>query len=368
VSARAEFPAVMDLVDVTTVEPGEGMPPWRVPGWLDEVSDWIDEQLAPAGMVRIGTPALRGRMWSVVVRVPVEESWAGAGSRRRAGKHSAADRSGGTVWFKANPAGSAFEPALLAALARWAPDMLPSPLAVDTARAWTLSEDAGTHLRELLLRDPDPDHLRPLLQRYARMQRALVTRTQDLLALGMPDLRPQVLPGRFEALLARPALRSTIDEAQYEALAAFAPVLREHCRELDGLGIPASLDHGDLHPNNVFGQGERALASDWGDGAVAHPFSTLLVLLRSAAEFFDADGLAAVRAAYLEPWMEDGYRSADVERAAYLAMRVAPVLRAVAWVRVFPCFAQVAEPNANAARWLGRLLDDDPLTVGVVEG
>jgi hypothetical protein len=40
----------------------------------------------------------------------------------------------------------------------------------------------------------------------------------------------------------------------------------------------------------------------------------------------------------------------------------------MAWRRVFPCFAAVPEPNANAARWLSRLLDDDPLTVGVVEG
>jgi hypothetical protein len=315
-------------------------------------------------MLRTGTPALRARMWSVVVRVPVEESVSGSGSRRTSG----AGQSGGSVWFKANPPGSGFEPGLLGELTRWAPEILPPLLAVDTGRAWTLSKDAGMHLSELLLRDPDPDHLRPLLRRYARLQRALATRKQELLTLGLPDLRPHLLPSRFEALLAQPEVRATIDEAQYDALAAFAPTLRRRCRELDGFGIPASLDHGDLHPNNVFGQGSEALAFDWGDGAWAHPFCTLLVLLRSAAEFFDADALAAVRAAYLEPWLEDGYRAADLERAADLAMRVAPVLRAMAWRRVFPCFAAVPEPNANAARWLSRLLDDDPLTVGVVEG
>lgn len=346
-SKRAGLPAVMNLVDITTEQPNEGLPPWREPEWLNEVSAWIDEQLAAAGLVRAGAPALRARTWSVVVRVPVEE---------------------GNVWFKANPPGSAFEPGLLAALARWAPDMIPTPLAVDTARAWTLSKDAGTLLRDLLLRDPDPQHLRPLLRRYAQLQRALVPRKQELLALGLPDLRPQVLPNRFEALLAQPLLRASLDEARYEELVAFTPRLREYCRELAGLGIPASLDHGDLHPNNAFGQGEDALAFDWGDGSLAHPFCTLLILLRSATEFFDADGLATLRAAYLEPWLEDGYRAADVERAADLAMRVAPISRAVAWRRVFACFADTVQPNENAARWLGRLLDEDPLNVGVVEG
>ncbi len=329
----------MNLVDVTPVEPSEGLPPWREPGWLDEVSAWIDTQLAASGLVRTGMPALRARTWSVVVRVPVEES---------------------NVWFKANPPGSSFEPALLATLAQWAPDMIPTPMAVDTARAWTLSKDAGTHLRDILLRDPDPQHLSPLLRRYAQLQRALTTRKQELLALGLPDLRPQVLPNRLDALLAQPLVRANLDEDQYAALDAFKPVLREYCRELDGFGIPASLDHGDLHPNNAFGQGEKARAFYWGDGSLAHPFCTLLILLRSAGEFFDADGLATLRAAYLEPWLEDGYRAADLERAADLAMRVAPISRAVAWGRVFDCFADTDQPNENAARWLSRLPLDDP--------
>ena len=349
----------MDLVDVTPVEPVGGVPPWRDAAWLDEVASWIDEQLAAAGLRRTGTPALRARMWSVVVRVAVE--------KREAPHGGEPGTSCSTVWFKANPPGSAFEPALAAMLARRAPDLVPPLLAVDPVRAWTLSEDAGVHLREVLQRDPDPAHLLPLLQRYARLQRDLAVRPEELLALGMPDLRPSALPDRFDTLLADRAVHETIDEAAYERLTAFGPVLRERCRELDAFGIPASLDHGDLHPNNIFGRGPQALAFDWGDAALAHPFSTLLILLRSATDFFGADALAALRAAYLEPWLQDGYGAADLERAAQLAMLVAPVTRAVAWRRVFPCFAATAEPNANAGRWLARLLDEDPLRIEEVE-
>lgn len=346
--ARAKIPTRIDLVDVTQFEPSEGVPPWQDPAWLDAVSAWIDEHLTAAGFARSGTPTLRGRAWSVVVRVPVEH-------------HTA-------VWFKANPPGSAFEPALIAALAQWTPQLAPQLLAVDTRRAWSLTADAGTHLREPLTHDPDPQHLLPLIHRYTHLQRALAAQPDQLPALRLPDQRPHLLPSHLETLLANPATQAavgepdSISETQYNALAEFAPTLREHCRELDALGIPASLDHGDLHPSNVFGYGDGARPFDWGDASLAHPFSTLLVLLRSLAPLLNADDLATVRSAYLKPWLADGYRAADLERAAALAMRVTPVLRALAWTRVFPCFANSVEPNVNACRWLARLLADDPLS------
>lgn len=341
-SARAESASpVMDMVDLTPVEPGAGSPPWRDPEWLAEAVAWIDERLADAGLRRSSVPALRGRMWSVVARIPV-------------GAH-------GTVWFKANPPGSAFEPGLITALGQWAPGMVPPVLAVDTERAWMLAFDAGSRLHEVLDRDPDPAHLIPVLQRYACLQRDLSARTGELIALGVPDLRPALLPERLETLLADEPLLAAVGESRHKALRAFMPELRMRCAELEALGIAVSLDHSDLHPNNVFGSGDSGLLFDWGDASIGHPFSTLLVVLRTAKAHFGAVDLGRLRAAYLEPWLEAGYRLADVERAADLALRVAPISRATTWRRVFPCFAGVEESNANAARWLAQLLASDPL-------
>ena len=341
-SARAETgSSVMDMVDATAVEPSGGVPPWRDPRWLAEAVAWIDERLAAAGLRRSGAPALRGRIWSLVARVPVGQD--------------------GTVWFKANPPGSAFEPGLLAALGQWAPGLVPPVLAVDTERAWALSFDAGSHLQELLERDQDPAHLIPVLQRYARLQRDLSVRTGELLALGVPDLRPATLPQWLESLLDDDVLRATIGEGRCKALHAFAPELRERCAQLDAFGIAASLDHNDLHPGNVFGSGESGMLFDWGDASVGHPFSTLLVVRRTARAYFGAADLDRLCRAYLEPWLEDGHQPADVERAAGLAMRIAPISRATTWRRVFPCFAGVDESNASAARWLVHLLAADPL-------
>lgn len=341
-SAHAETGlSVMDMVDLTPVEPSTGVPPWRDPQWLADATAWVDEQLAEAGLRRSGTPKLRGRMWSVVARVPV-------------GEH-------GTAWFKANPPGSAFEPRLIAALAQWAPDMVPPLIAVDTERAWTLTMDAGSRLSEELDRDPDPAHLTPLLRRYARLQRDLSARTDELLALGLPDLRPGTLPARLRSLLADDAVLRALGESRHEALNEFEAHAGVVCEELDGFGIPSSLDHCDLHPNNVFGAGESAVPFDWGDATLTHPFSTLLVLLRSSRPYFDLEGLAELRRAYFAPWIDEGFELTDLERALDLALRLAPISRAMAWGRIFPCFAGAHEPNANAARWLAQLLATDPL-------
>ncbi|MBS2965755.1 phosphotransferase [Actinocrinis puniceicyclus] len=267
----------------------------------------------------------------------------------------------GTAWFKANPPGSAFEPGLLGALSRLAPHMVPPPLAVDTRRAWMLSMDAGSRLGELLRRDADPAHLTVLLRRYAHLQLELAARPEELLALGLPDLRPAVLPERLAALLDDPAVRAALRPGQVRALRDFAPVLARRCRQLEGFGFAASLDHGDLHPNNVFGCADGALAFDWGDASLTHPFSSLLVLLRAGGRFFGAEGLAALRSAYLEPWLEAGYGPGEVRRAADLAVRLAPVARAMAWGRVFACFTDADEPNANQARRLLHLLAAGPL-------
>lgn len=114
----------MEFTDVKASEPVRGVPPWRDPRWLADAQDWIDAECARAGQARAGAVLARGRPYSVVARVPT---------------------GGGTIWFKASPPASAFEPARLAALASWQPGRFTAPLAVDPDRAWSLSRDGGQH-------------------------------------------------------------------------------------------------------------------------------------------------------------------------------------------------------------------------------
>ena len=361
----------MEIVDVRVPRPVGGLPPWQDPEWLAGATRWIDARLADAGLARAGAPRARGRMWSVVARVPLAD--------------------GGCVWFKANPPASSFEPGLLEALTRWAPDMALPLVAVDAARGWTLSRDAGAHLGDLLKQEPDAtSRLAPFVRRYAELQLRLGRRVDDLLALGVPDLRPHVVAERFEALLVNASVRAAvgtriadiigpgvmdggpqqdpdevwITEAEFEQLHRAVPGLRAVCAQVAETGVPVSVDHSDLHPGNIVDLGGRTAPFDWGDASVAHPFSTLLVLMRSARSILGPERADALREIYLEPWRATGIPSDELRRCAHLAVRIAPVSRALAWGRVFPCFAGMVEPGAQAARWLVRLLHTEAKDLG----
>jgi len=105
---------------------------------------------------------------------------------------------------------------------------------------------------------------------------------------------------------------------------------------------------------------------DWGDAAVAHPFSSLLVALRTAAEQAGlaprAPELTALTEDYFRPWLDAGHRRAAIDRSLSLALRVAPLARALTWRRVFPCYhLGHPGPAGHAARALAAVLDQDLL-------
>lgn len=59
---------------------------------------------------------------------------------------------------------------------------------------------------------------------------------------------------------------------------------------------------------------------------------------------------------YLEPWLEAGHQRAAVDRSLCLALRIAPVSRAMGWGRVFPCYTGHPGPSGNALRSLANML------------
>jgi hypothetical protein len=338
----------MEFTDVNAPEPVSGIPPWRDPQWIAEADAWIDEACERSARRRSGPVTARARMYSVVARVPTDQ---------------------GIAWFKASPPMSGFEPALLAALARWHPGQFAAPLATDLDRAWSLARDGGQTLRERQERDPDPTAWPRALRRYVELQQGLAGHVGDLLALGLADLRPQSAPAQFERLLASPATERSvgveggISHAEHEGLRNLAPQLAEWCAELRQLGVPASLDHADVHPGNIFA--DAAVPFDWGDSAVAHPFCSLWIALRTAAEQTGLDPrsaqMSALADAFFAPWLEAGHPEESVYRSLQLALRIAPLARALTWGRVFPCFQGHPVTAAYAARSLAALLKPDPL-------
>ncbi|MFC7329610.1 phosphotransferase [Marinactinospora rubrisoli] len=316
---------------------------WDDPELRDELIGWVAGHVAARGARLLADPPqVRIRPWSTTARFTASD---------------------GAVWFKANAPGGEFEAALTGALSVWTPGWVATPLAVDAERGWSLLAGTARPLRDHVSAPDDFRAWEAMLAAYAELQRTLTGRVPDLLDLGVPDLRPTALGDRLDAFLDDPAVVEALG-ADHSTLVKQRPEFDTHCRLLTGSAIPPSLDHADLHIGNVLVRDGGYRFFDWGDSAVAHPFSSLLVPLRMAANAFgaDRDQLSRLRAAFLEPWTAD-HPAAELHEELRLALSLAPVGRAVSWSRIFPELRPAVRHAhlLQVARWLRALIDGGPL-------
>jgi Phosphotransferase enzyme family len=229
----------------------------------------------------------------------------------------------GVVWFKACSVRQAFEVPLTAALAHRWPGVVTEVLAHDDDRRWLLMVDAGRPLREL---GNPPERWLELLPRYAELQIGEIEHVVEHLASGVPDLRVERLTALYEELT---RVQLPLDPTETSALAAFAPRFGELCERLADDGIGPSVQHDDLHMNNVHLRDGALRVLDWGDASIAHPFFSLFETFRFliGRNGLDPDDpwFVRLRDAYLEPWGADP-ASFD------LALEVGGFAHAIAWI------------------------------------
>ena len=245
------------------------------------------------------------------------------------------------VWFKACAPHQAFEVWLTAALsARWH-GTVTDVLARDVDRRWLLMADAGEPLRAL---GNPPERWLDVLPRYAELQIGEAEHVEEHLATGVPDLRIERIPLLAEELL---DAELPLPAEERSALERFASRSDALCEELDGAGIGPSIQHDDLHMNNVYVEEDALRVLDWGDASVAHPFFSLFETFRFLDEM---NGLrpgdpwfARVRDAYLEPWGGDHRATFD------LALRIAGLAHAIAWLHQRAALPSADRPGFDDA-------------------
>jgi hypothetical protein len=257
--------------------------------------------------------------WSTVLRVPTP---------------------GGVVFFKAPAYAFSQDGVVTEALSRLRPDLVLAPLAVDRSHSWMLLPDGGERLRELIARAPHPRPWYELLPAYADLQLASAPELDGLVAAGLHDLRLGLLPTLAERLAFE------LGETAPEGIARV-------CEELAACGIPATVQHDDLHDGNVFaGDGYRIF--DWGDSVASHPFASLVVALRGIAYRFELaerdPDLERLRDAYLERFSECGSVD-ELRRAADLAAPVGMLSRSLSWWRVATVAAEPDEYVEGSREW-----------------
>ena len=201
--------------------------------------------------------------------------------------------SDGDLYLKQEQPSQEFEvPLLLALSSRW-PDRVPEVVAADVERSWLLLRDGGLRVVDV----GRPDAFPRALQLYGELQVGEVAHVDELLDIGLRDLRIPVVAAADEPFFAR---GHGLEPAEVTQLRELAPRFRELCAALDEFGLPASIQHDDLHQWNVFVRGDRVAIYDWGDSSVAHPLWSWLKPL-IVCQQYDIDP-EPLRAAYLSAW------------------------------------------------------------------
>jgi hypothetical protein len=293
--------------------------------WRSTATAWLDQQLSSLGIRRTGAveqPHLRP--WATVLTAPTTH---------------------GPVWLKATGPGTSFEPGLYQLLGRAVPERTLAALAIDVRRGWLLLPDGGPPLADRLAGADLGHALAAILRCYAELQRAFAPETGAALALGVADMRPEIMPRRFDEALEAVG-RSVADRGDvgdHETVGKVAALRESYwswCERLAAAPGPASLDHNDLHPWNMLvprlDRPEEVRFYDWGDAVLAHPFACMLVPLgwtqRRLATSLDAPELLGIRDAYLDVF-SDLAPHAELVETLELACRVGKVARSLTWAR-----------------------------------
>ncbi|MFJ6195382.1 phosphotransferase family protein [Micromonospora sp. NPDC092111] len=270
--------------------------PYAEPGGPAASLAWATGQLD-----RLGRPA---------TEVTQQRTWNLSAIWRLDGPH-------GTAWLKQVPAFFRHEAAVLRQL-RDEP-ATPTLLADDGDGRMLLDHVPGEdrYGADTAERDATAADHHPLQVRAVRA-------TDQLVAAGVPDLRGAAL-----ARWTRSALAPHAADGQLAGL-------DDRLDEVARCGLPDTLVHGDLHPGNVRGDGQRRTIIDWGDSFVGHPAFDILRL----TERLPAEPTSALLAAWCARWRASvpGCRP---ERAVAL-------LRPVAWLRmaaVYATFLAGIEPS-----------------------
>lgn len=303
--ARAAIRAWLDRLDAR----GDSRAPsWMESGWFGRVSMWIAER-----MIAAGTPPTQPTRMTY-------QSPIGTVLRTRSGAR--------TTYLKCSAPHFRAEASITRALAARTPAWIPEVIDIEPAEGWLLMADfAG----RILGRDPQIDWVAGV-GRIAEVQRAWVGHVEELVGAGaqrrpLPDLT-RALPD----LLERDGLAERIGAPVLERWPALLPRFTDACHELEDMGLPDGLIHGDVHPWNIVVAEHGLIVFDWSDGAAGPSFVDIAVFIRRTK---DLALRRLLRDAYVDAWSGAAPRE-PLERACELAMAVGALYQVVTYQALLP--------------------------------
>ena len=322
---------------------------WQSEEFAAELADWI--AATQVGPVR-SLESAKLRVWAAVWR---------------------ADTAAGVHYAKQNCQLQSFEAALVRLLAELAPHHVVPVTATDPARGLLLTPDQGPVFAEA--GGEDLDTWRAVLAAGAQLQREVAPALTRLSDVGLTTIAPADAPSyvdqRVSELASRPAgdpMAVPSDKAA--ALEALRPTIAGWVDRVGALGLPVTLNHGDLHAHNVFHVAGELRFFDFADSLLTEPLGALLIPLNVLADQLDAGPddprLRWVVEPALEVWSDLAPMPA-LHNALPAALQLARLGRVESWARCCVSMndVELAEWGGAVSGWLETLLEDPP--VGAVD-
>jgi len=255
--------AVTDtLRQISEFKNGEAMGPFGRPGWIKELTSWVQHEVQPYGFRLSGEfRQLNASPTFALLRLQTN---------------------GPALWFKAVGGPNQREFPVSVALARLFPEFVPEVIAThSTWKGWLTSEVAGSPLDQVR----DACAWERAAQTLAELQIASLGKTDQLLGAGCRDLRAtsllrwvdpfmEVMTQLMEqqrktppSVLGKEEMRKLGRQVKH-ALTAWAQS-----------NVPDTLGHLDLNPGNILASVDQCIFLDWAEAYVGPPFLTFQYLI-----------------------------------------------------------------------------------------
>ena len=182
-------------------------------------------------------------------------------------------------------------------------------------------------------------------------QRAWEGASGELLLAGAARRPLGDLAEQVPAIVERLGLGDRVERDQHRAWRAAIPRLSAACARLEGVGVPETLVHGDLHPWNIARTPRGLVVFDWSDSAIGHP---LVDLVTTVIRTEDVAVRRRLADAYLSAWPE--VSRDDREAVAGLAMVVGSLYQVQSYLAIFDTLDPMETLDLDGADlgWLQR--------------
>ncbi len=256
---REEKTAVAEaLAEVDSYRTQQKLGPFGRPGWLKELFEWVETQIAPLNLRLTGRfEQFNASPTFSLVRIETD---------------------GKAVWFKATGGPNRHELSIACVLSRLFPHYVPAVIAArESWNAWLSMEVMGASLDSL----EETSEWKKVAAELAEFQIASIDKLPELTGGGCKDFTSSKLMSEVAPFLERVSMLMAMQKKRPPRSLTRCEIdflgeqLRKAVALLGETGLPDTIGHLDFNPGNIFVGPKGCVFLDWSEGCVATPVITL---------------------------------------------------------------------------------------------